>query len=319
MIDALMSKRVVVVSGKGGVGKSTICGAIALAARERGKRVMIAETVGAEAMAPLWGVEPAGYEGRELEPDVRAMSIAPAAAVDEYLMRLIRSRRMYEAIFRNRFVEPFMDAVMGLPDLITVGKVLDLEWERIDGSVGPTAQGPYRYDLIVVDAPATGHGMALLRSPRMMMDITQVGPLYNNARRVHDLLADHQRTGLVLVTLAEEMPISETEQAIAALDDDLDIELLGVVANAVPAPLLPAELEDRWRQLSAAGREAGGTAAAAVEVGERARRDRRRAVELLDRLWAGPSPEVVEVPRPPGGVLDRAALGRVAALLEATP
>ncbi len=293
----LLNHRVVVVVGKGGVGKSVISGGLAVAASRRGKRTVVAEMNGAETMAALFDAEPVGYAGGELAPLVHAMSIRPADAIEEYLLRMLRFRILYDVVFGNRFIGPFMNGVMGLSDLISMGKVMDLEWNRTDGSHSADGDAPHTWDLVVVDAPATGHGLSLLSSPQAMMDITRVGPLFNNARMIRDLLADRARASVLLVTLAEDMPVTETIELARKLEERVDVGVAGVIVNGVPPALFPTDAAAaRWPELAARGREIGSLAAAAVQDAERLLRDRQRADGHIERLRSELGLPLLEVP-----------------------
>lgn len=297
MTPNLLDHRVLVVVGKGGVGKSVVSGGIASMASRRGKRTVVAEMNGAETMAAFFDAEPVGYEGAELAPLMSALSIRPADAIEEYLVRMLRFRILYDVVFKNRFIGPFMNGVMGLSDLISVGKVMDLEWERTDGSHGDDTEAEHTWDLVVVDAPATGHGLSLLSSPQSMMDITRVGPLYNNAKTIRDLLADRVKAAVVLVTLAEDMPVSETIQLARQLEAKVDVGVAGVVVNGVPPKLFPNEASAaRWDEVAARGRELGSDAAAAVADAERLLRDRARADRHIAHLRAELDLPLIEVP-----------------------
>lgn len=314
----LLDRRVVFVLGKGGVGKSVVSASLGLLAASKGRRAIIAEAAGAETMSALFDREPVGYEGKRLAENLHALSIEPGAAVEEYLVRTLKFRLVYEMVFRNRFVEPFMNAVMGLSDLITVGKVMDLEWERVDGSVGPDAEGPKKYDLVIVDSPATGHGLSLLRSPQAMMDVTRVGPLFNNARMIQDLMADPDRTGVLLVTLAEDMPVSETIQAAREIREQGSAKLLGIVVNGVVPPVFddPA-VAAHWDAVREEGLRLGGAPADAVRDAERSLRDRERAERHIARLEAELGLPTLELPLLSKRDLDRGALAQLGEVLGA--
>ena len=150
----------------------------------------------------LFGHPPSGYDVTVLVPQVSTLSITPRAALEDYVVQQIKFRRLYKMVFENRIMEPFIDAVPGLHDALQLGKVMDLEREQHDGH--PT------WDRIIVDAPATGHGLTMLGAAQAMMDMTRAGPMYDGLKQVHDVLADPARTGLVLVSIPEEMPVSET-------------------------------------------------------------------------------------------------------------
>lgn len=228
----VLDRRVVLVTGKGGVGKSLVSALIALRAARAGRRVLLCETSGSQRVAGLFGRPSKGYEVQELAPRLHAMSITSQEAIEDYILKQLHFKRLYRAVFRNRVVGPFMDAVPGLHDLIQLGKIFDLEREL--SGARPA------WDLLVVDAPATGHGLTMLASPRSMMDLTVAGPFHENARDVADLFEDPARTALVLVTIPEEMPLSETEDLWRRLGPAKDL-VRAVVLNEVHPPPVPDE------------------------------------------------------------------------------
>lgn len=315
----LLRRRVIFVMGKGGVGKSVISGAIGMAASDQGKRTLIAEMGGAEAMSTIFDRDPVGYRGGVLAGSLHAISITPAQAIEEYLVRVLRFRLLYEVVFRNRFIQPFVDGVLGLGDLISVGKVLDLEWQRADGSLGPDARGPYLWDLVVVDAPATGHGLNMLRAPQAVMDIARVGPMFTNSRQIRDLVADPERTALLLVTLAEEMPITETIDLARRLRETVDVRIAGVVVNGTPPDLLgDGPARDGWEEVRSWGLARGGHAASAVRDAEVAIRQRRRAEGHVARLREELGLPLAEVPMLARRDLDEGALRAIGGMLRWT-
>ncbi|MDP2306147.1 MAG: ArsA family ATPase [Pseudomonadota bacterium] len=249
----LLDRRVVLVTGKGGVGKTTVSALIALRAARAGKRVLLCETSGAIQVPPLFRVAGRGYEPVQVAPNLHTLSITSEAAIEDYVVMQLRFRRLYKMVFRNRVVGPFIDAVPGLHDLIQLGKVFDLERSQVGGRS--------EWDLIVVDAPATGHGLTMLASPRAMMDLTVAGPFHENAKDVTALYEDPKRTALVLVSLPEDMPLKETEQLYHGLGR-LQEAVRGLVLNEVhpdpvPDPHLYLLHRDALREgADAAGREA---------------------------------------------------------------
>jgi len=198
----LLARRVVIVTGKGGVGKTTVASAIALAAAERGRKVALCETQGSRRVPDLFDRPSKGYKLTEVHPGLSTLSITSDQAIEDYILQQVKVRALYKLAFKNRVMGPFMRAVPGLHDLVQLGKVWDLERLRDAGE--PT------WDLVVVDAPATGHGLTMLKSPQSMMDLTVAGPFHDNAKLIRDLVVDAQRTALVLVSLPEEMPVNET-------------------------------------------------------------------------------------------------------------
>lgn len=231
---ALFERRLVILSGKGGVGKSTVTAALALLASRQGKRVLVVEFAGQCNMALLLGGGTAGYEEVERQPGLFTLSITPELSMEEYLVRELHSRKLYQLIFRNQYVGPFLAAVPGLEDLVSIGKVMDLER-------AVNKKGQPVWDLILVDAPATGQGLNLLRVPKAMMEMTRVGPFHSNTRLIHDLLVDPQRTALSLVTLPEEMPVNETIEMFRMVHRELHIPMGYIIVNALREQSFTAE------------------------------------------------------------------------------
>jgi anion-transporting ArsA/GET3 family ATPase len=225
----LASRRVVLVTGKGGVGKTTVAASIAMASARAGKRVLLLETQGATRIPALFGKPSRGYEPTTVAQNLSTLSITPEEAIQEYVMLQLHFQRLYRMVFQNRVMGPFVDAVPGLHDLVQLGKVWFAERE--------TENGRPRWDQVVVDAPATGHGLTMLGAPRAMMDLTRAGPFYENAQRIAELVEDASRTALVLVSIPEEMPLRETEQLHDRLGP-LRRLVAGVVLNEVrPSPV----------------------------------------------------------------------------------
>jgi len=309
-MSGLLQRELVVVGGKGGVGKTTIAAAMGLMGARAGVATAMVEMTGSGSLAGLFGEDGPCYDGVEVQPGLHAFSLSAEQAVEEYLVRQLRFRLLYDLVFGNRFIAPFMNAVMGLSDLISLGKVMDLGWEE-DGSGTP------RFGWRIIDAPATGHGLTMLRSPRAMMDVARGGPLYQNAKLVDDLLSDAGRSALVLVTLPEELPVNETLEMAEAVVGAGWIHLAAVVVNGVPLePLTPVQeqafrafLDDRSSRLS-------GQAGRALREVERMLARRRRAEAQIARLRDALDVPLVEVPLLPASVVGPGALGEIADHLE---
>jgi len=202
--DGLLSRRLLIVSGKGGVGKSTVAAALALMGTRRGKRVVVVEIDTVPTVASLLGSqEPTGYVPREVEPGLSVMNVNGFAAIEDYLTGKIRSRRILERLFRSKLYRTFLAAAPGLKELMVVGKL----WDLVENQ--PGEGGRPRYDLVVADMPATGHGFSHLRMPQTAVDTLKIGFVKEEAAKVLRLFQDPERTAFVIVTLAEEMPANE--------------------------------------------------------------------------------------------------------------
>lgn len=200
---SLLERRIVMVTGKGGVGKTTVTSALGLLLAARGGRTLMVEIAGASNVAEAFGQKAAGYEPVLVAPNLWTMSVTAEAAIEDYIVQQIKVRRLFQMVFRNRVMGPFMDAVPGLHDVIQLGKVFDLARETDDA-------GRLVWDHIIVDAPATGHGLTMLGAPSAMMEMTRRGPFFEGARLVHEVVDDPRRAAVVLVCLPEEMPVNET-------------------------------------------------------------------------------------------------------------
>ncbi len=229
----LTTQRFVVVTGKGGVGRTTVSAAIALAAAKRGKRVCIAELYGQSSVARLFGLPGRQYAPRAVAPGVDTMSITPLEAIDDFGHRKVRLDMLLRVVLRSRVVSAFLDAVPGLYDLVQLGKVENLLMEPLSGDP--------RYDLMVIDAPATGHGLTLLSAARTMQEMARIGPFHDLAAIIERAFGNPALTALVLVTLPEELPVAETLELAAALGEDRPA-IRCAVANQVRPEPFPAEV-----------------------------------------------------------------------------
>ena len=281
-----LDKRVLVVTGKGGVGKTTVAAALALRAARRGRRVVLAETQGAQRVPGLFGAASRGYRLTRLEGSLYTISLDSDSAIEDYVIQQIKVRALYKMVFQNRVMAPFLRALPGLHDLVQLGKIWDLERQRRDRR--------FDWDLLVVDAPATGHGLSMLNAPQSMMDLTVAGPFHDNAKLIRDLFHDRTRTGLVLVALPEEVPVNETLDLYSRLGAYREQVDLCVLNEVRPAPMHDLDAWDRARpHLAAAADEAMAEALAFTDRAvHRARRLRAARARLSDGL---PCP-LVELP-----------------------
>jgi anion-transporting ArsA/GET3 family ATPase len=226
-VRALFDKRLVFVTGKGGVGKTTVAAALGLAAARAGKRTIVCEVARQERMSRVFHREGVGPEETELADGLFAISIDPQRALEEYLEDQLGSRRLAHLMFGNRIFDYFVAATPGMRELTSIGKVWELaQLERRHRRAAT-------YDLVVVDAPASGHGLAMLETPRTFREAVRVGPIARQADVLHSFITDAKTTGVVAVALAEEMPVNETVELEERLDREMGMAIDHVVVNAV--------------------------------------------------------------------------------------
>ena len=291
---ALLDKRLVFVTGKGGVGKTAVAAALGMVAARRGHRTMVAEVALRDDVHRALAGEEGGWHEARLGDGLYALSVDPERAMEEYLSDQL-SRPFSDLLASSRIFTYLAAATPGMRELLTVGKLWELaQRERRTPGAEP-------YDLVVVDAPATGHGLALLDAPRTFGEVAAAGPVARQARTIHRTLVDRAVTGVVAVATPEEMPVNEVAHLRDALGDRLDL----VVANAVRAD----RFSDREAKTIAGATERHPAAGAALSAHARARAQR----EQLGRLRAD-----VELPflaAPHGGADLEALAGALDAAL----
>jgi anion-transporting ArsA/GET3 family ATPase len=306
-VATLLDRRLVFVTGKGGVGKTTVAAALGVAAARAGKRTLVCEVADQERLAAAFGIPPAGFSEVEVEPGLSAFSVNPDDAIAEWLRYQLRSRTLAGLLGGSRIFQYLAAAAPGLAEMVTIGKLWELaQLERRTPRSAP-------YDLVIVDAPATGHGLALLRAPRTFADIARVGPIHRQAGIIEGFLRDPRRTAVVAVALAEEMPVSETLDLERRLAAELDIGLERVLVNAVLPDRLSAAEARAVEAATAAGSPAASAALAsslAAHAGARAQRAQ------LGRLRRGLSAPTSTLPHLLTSDAGRADLERLADTLE---
>jgi anion-transporting ArsA/GET3 family ATPase len=271
----LFDKRLLFVTGKGGVGKSTVALALGMAAASRGKRVIVCEVASQEHTSRVFRRSEVGFHEVEMADSLWTISIDPDRSLREYLVLQSPVKAMGELLSRSRIFTYMAAATPGLKELVTIGKIWELA--QLDRRVKKGRE----YDLVVVDAPATGHGIGFLQTPRTFAGIARVGPIRNQAEALDSFITDRRRTGAVIVSLPEEMPVNESELLERELSENVGVSVDRVYMNA----LYPERFSesDAERVASVADSVDGG-ARAAVRA---ALSERRRAVAhrgQLDRL-----------------------------------
>jgi anion-transporting ArsA/GET3 family ATPase len=225
---SLTTKRLLIVAGKGGVGRSTVTAALAISAARCGLRAVVAETSGRADVARMLRSRPGDpLVEVELEPGLHHVTIDRRPALEEYLRYEVPGLFPAATLARSAAFQAFVDAAPGMSDLLTIGKV----WELLQRPRHKPHAG--EYDVVILDAPASGQLVGLLGAPRTFSAIARVGPVARQAGTIESMLRDPHIVGVVAVATPEQMAVSETLALQTALADRFGIELDAVVANRV--------------------------------------------------------------------------------------
>jgi anion-transporting ArsA/GET3 family ATPase len=303
-MNGLLDKRFVMVVGKGGVGRTTVAAALARAATRAGQRVLLAQTNAPEGLGQLLGSKTAiGPTVTVIDDRLSAVNISPKVALHEYGVMLLRYEPIYRAVFENKPMRSFLGAFPGLDYWTMLGKAW---WHTTE-----TQGGRPRYDLVVLDGPASGHAVAMLRIPDAVMRAMPKGPLARDASLARALLSDARRTSALLVTLPEELPARET--VILARDlRELRIPLGPLVVNSMP----PAEAADPTVAKVLAASTSAPPLLAGLLAGTAILAARRRdADRIVEGLASDPGLPMIHLPRLPTGQLGPEEVDRLATLL----
>jgi anion-transporting ArsA/GET3 family ATPase len=227
LILDFLEKRVLFVTGKGGVGKSTVSIALGIRAALEGKRVIVVEVSSTENASRIFRQADVGFKEVEMSNDLWAISIDPEDSMREYVLLQLKVKAMRDLLFRSRMFTYLAAATPGLNELVTIGKIWELA--QLDRKV----KHGRKYDLVIVDSPATGHGISFLQSPRTFANIARMGPIHSQAKQLQEMINDHDHTGSVIVSLPEEMPVNETANLEAELNDDVDVAVDRIIMNGL--------------------------------------------------------------------------------------
>jgi anion-transporting ArsA/GET3 family ATPase len=275
---AIEGRRFLFLTGKGGVGKTTVTAALALVLASQGKRVLCAMCQAKDRLSTLLDGPPIGEEIVSIRQNIHAVNIRPEAALREYGLMVLRLRALHRAVFDNQLVGSFFRATPGLYEWAMLGKAWFHTTERLpDGSP--------RFDVVLFDAPSTGHALDMLRGPKVIVDVAPAGLLRREAMKAWAMFSDEAQSGVVLVTLPEEMPVTETFDLFEALDKELGLPIAQVIVNGV----IPPVFSPQERDALLAPRELDASRPGDAALASGARRARRELVqhEALVRLRDG--------------------------------
>jgi anion-transporting ArsA/GET3 family ATPase len=280
-VEQLLDKRLVFVTGKGGVGKTTVALALGVKAAAEGRRTIVCEVASQESTSRMFRRAEVGFHEVEMTENLWSISIDPDESMREYVLLQLKVRAMRDLLFRSRLFTYLTAATPGLKELVTIGKIWELA--QLDRKV----KKGRKYDLVIVDAPATGQGIGFLQTPRTFASIARVGPIHSQAQQLGALITDHARTGVAIVALPEEMPVNESAALERELRDEVGVAVDRIYMNALYPERFNAEEAERLREL--AERENGArraAARAAVSEYRRARSQRAQLARLRRRVSA---------------------------------
>lgn len=250
-------------------------------AAAEGKRTIVCEVSAQENASRIFDHAEVGFHEVEMKENLWSISIDPDESMREYVLLQLKVRAMRDMLFRSRIFSYLAAATPGLKELVTIGKIWELA--QLDRKV----KSGSKYDLVIVDAPATGHGIGFLQTPRTFAAIARVGPIHSQAQQLDRLITDQKHTGVAIVALPEEMPVNESAALEHDLREEVGVSVDQIYMNALYPERFTNEEAERLGQLAGAENGAARAAArAALSEHNRARSQRAQLARLRRRVEA---------------------------------
>jgi len=280
----LLDKRLIFVTGKGGVGKTTVTAALARLAASRGRTVLVCEIDTDASMGHIFGAADIGFEPRRVEPRIYAANLTRTECMGAFIRRFVPSRRVADLILKNRVANIFFDSAPSVMEAVILDQLATLSEQKVPA-----------FDLILVDLPASGHALTFLDVPRSMVEMVRVGNLAKHMQGLAEQIADPNRSELLLVALPEELSVNETIELWSAARERLQIRTNRVVINGLRERDVQPGDADIARAAVAAGAnaEAMDRVAWGAQLGAWWREQDRVNAERLREAIDG---QIVEVP-----------------------
>jgi anion-transporting ArsA/GET3 family ATPase len=275
LLDRLAGLELIVVTGKGGVGKSTLTAALGRLLARRGRHTLLLEIDPRESLFRLLDVPPSGGEFQRVDDLLHVQNLSPARVLDEVVREQLHIELLSRRVLASPIYRHFTEAAPGLKEVAA----LEHAQRVVQGRAGSKAPP---VDIVVLDAPATGHGVSLLTAPQLVADVIHDGPFGRMGAEVASFVADPQRCGIVLATAAEEMPVQEAVELIESLTEQLARSPELVIVNG----LYPGPVSDDEQR----------STAPALQLWRRRRRVNERELRRLDAAWRGPRVELPLLP-----------------------
>jgi anion-transporting ArsA/GET3 family ATPase len=288
VFEALEQRQMLVVTGKGGVGKTTVAAVLGRRLAARGRKVLLLDVDPRESLHHLLDVPPSGGEVVTVAPRLQLQHLDPRRLLDDLVREKLKVGVLVRRVLSSPVHQHFTEGAPGLKETAVFGRALRL----IEGHV---PRGMVRPDVVILDAPATGHSVAWLAAPRLISEVISSGPIGHMATVIADFMADRVRFGIVVVTAAEEMPVQESLELIDLLDERLQRMPDLVVVNSVYPPLVEESDAD--------------DPVGALWAHRRGLNDRELG-HLAER-WRGPTAELPLLPLEPGPELVNALAGHL--------
>jgi anion-transporting ArsA/GET3 family ATPase len=288
VLEELTRRELLVVTGKGGVGKSAVAAALGVLLADLRRRTVLLEVDPRESLHHWLEVAPSGGAVVPVRESLHLQHLTPREEMDDLVREHLRLAPIIRRVLASPVYSHFADGAPGLKELAVLGHALRL-------TAGPRIKGAPATDAVVLDAPASGHGLSLLTAPALALSVIRQGPFGRMAKRLSDLVADPRRCAIVVVTLAEEMPAQEAVELAASLEERVGRPADLLIVNGLYPPLPAAVPNDGARPELVAWRAR--------------RRVNERELARLRGVWDGPAIELPLLPFDRGGELV-AALAR---------
>jgi anion-transporting ArsA/GET3 family ATPase len=288
LLDRLAARRLLVVTGKGGVGKTAVAGSLGRCLAAPRRRTLVVEVDPRENLHQMLGIRPSGGDVVAVGGNLHLQNLRPRQVVDALVQERLKLEMLSRRVLASPVYQHFVEGAPGLKEVAVLGHAL-----RLLRGIGVERSGAF--DLVVLDAPASGHGVSLLAAPQLLADVIHGGPFGDLGRQLAELVADRERCGVVVVTAAEEMPVQEALELRATMAARLGREPELLVVNGLYPPAPPAEEDD----------------VPAAELWRRRRALNEAELARLRAGWPGPRVELPLLPIDRGPELIAALAARL--------
>lgn len=238
-----ISQKLLFVIGKGGVGRTTVSASLAYHYAQKGEKVLLVQWALKDAISPLFSLPQCSHKESATPHGYKIMNFSASEAIKEYFVDHLKMKLIYTMVIENRHVQRLIHAAPGIQELFFLGRLFWLV-ELAEKEKG------YSYDRVIVDAPATGHGISLFGIAPAVANLGMTGPLASECERVTKLLMDQKKTGVLVVTLPEDLPIEECYETVPKVTEQLQRPPLAIIVNQSNNPIYFPELkiakEDEW-------------------------------------------------------------------------